>query len=365
VINLEELKRTASETTVDPLLIVDVNGEIRFATPGYHPWNRLDSKCLIDSLIEFERQTFQRWLQSIVQHIPVSHGEFQFVASDNVVRHYELFGLRYSRESKDREILLLGHEKSTGTNPRLCPSYASKETEGAIGALKSNLIGIISHELRTPLNGIIGATDVLVDSGLPLAQHEMLTCVREAAEALLGTVLELATYTSITSGIWPFNEQAFSLDDLIASIDSEFRQQANSKALFLEINRDKEIPLHLFGDGENISQIIQILLGNAIKFTKRGKVSLHFHNRGVDESSAAILLEVLDTGVGIEESALAWVCDPFRQVDTSCSREFSGLGLGLAICQILAFKLGTRVSFESSVGEGSRFWVPFRLGVSE
>lgn len=364
VIDLKGLTKAANETSIDPLIIVDVKGDIRFATPGFHPWNRADLNCLFESVIEFEKRAFQAWLESIVRHIPVCHGEFQFIASDNVVRTYELFGIRYSRNTNDSEVLLLGHEKPIGTNPRLCPSYVPKETAAAIGALKSNLIGIISHELRTPLNGIIGATDVLFDSGLNSTQHEMMSCVREAAEALLGTVLELADYTSITSGIWPFCEQPFSLDDLITSIDSEFQEQAKSKNLFLQINRDRELPNNLFGDGENLSQIIQILLSNAIKFTKRGKVALHFHNRGVDESSAAILVEVLDTGVGIEESALAWVCDPFRQVDSSCSREFSGLGLGLAICQILAFRLGTRVNFESSVGEGSRFWVPFRLAVS-
>lgn len=369
-LDLEAIREWGGIDSAGPVLLLGREGDIQFSSAGLYPWSGASGSAeteifLTDYVIEPDRHRLDQWLAAMVGKVPLSSINLPFAEQDGVLRCYEFFGARCVNATGEFLVLLMGREKSyLGDEARLCPMNSPRDKVAIINALKSNLIGNISHELRTPLNGILGAVNVLNGTDLVQSQEEMLRCIDDSVLRLQDTVSELTDYAAMTSGFWDFSEHEFPIESVIEALDSEFRSAAEEKQVSFRIRCDAGIPAHLYGDEKNLVYILRLLLGNAIKFTEKGTVSVHIHNRGVDETTAAILVEVLDTGVGIDDASVGWICDPFRQVDSTCSREYSGLGLGLAIGQILAFRLGTRLSFESCLGEGSRFWIPFRLGVS-
>ena len=369
-LDLSAIRDWGGLDSAGPVLLVGREGDIRFASSGFHPWCLASGLAemgvfLMDHVVESDRSRFVLWLTGIVEEVPLSAIDLPFAEGDGVIRRYEFIGTRCVESTGEIVVLLLGKEKLSSGEARLSPMNSPREKVAIINALKNNLIGNISHELRTPLNGILGAVNVLSGTELTQSQEEMLRCIDDSVVRLQGTVSELTDYAAITSGFWDFSEHEFPIQRVVEALESEFRSAAEEKHVSFRIRCDAGVPSRLRGDEKNLTYIIRLLLGNAIKFTEKGAVSVHIHNRGVDETSAAILVEILDTGVGIDDASMGWVCDPFRQVDSTCSREYSGLGLGLAIAQILAFRLGTRLCFESCLGEGSRFWIPFRLGVSD
>ncbi len=348
----------------DPLLVVDRTGNILFRSTGPFPWNETGSDNILANVLPAEQKPCSKWLFTIAENEPNGRTQVSTIDADHSVRVYTFTALRCTVGTQSDCILLIGNEKTAENGSRFSPSNPTQQTAETVAELKANLVGNIGHELRTPLNGILGAVGVLSDSSTGREQSDMLRCINDAAKSLEKTVSELTAYESVAHGFWEFTEQTFDLIPLLDSIRSEYAPEAEAKGLQFTTAIEPLVPPRLYGDVKNLRQIIRILVGNAIKFTECGVVSVQVLNRGVDPTAAAVVIEVFDTGIGIDQDALAWICDPFRQSDSSCSRNHAGLGLGLALCQLLAIRMGTRLNFESSTGEGSRFWVPFRFGIS-
>ncbi|QDT44696.1 Autoinducer 2 sensor kinase/phosphatase LuxQ [Gimesia alba] len=224
---------------------------------------------------------------------------------------------------------------------------------------KSHFLANMSHEIRTPLNGIMGFTDVLRRGvGSKAEQQEYLDVIYKNGEHLLGLINDILDLSKIEAGRMEYEKRNYSPHKIISEALSTMRVQAKEKGLSLECQWTSSVPETIHTDPMRLKQILINLVGNAIKFTKQGSVKL---TATLDRSQAnpQFVVEVHDTGIGIDPQNLKNIFSPFTQADSSITRSFGGTGLGLTICRQIADGLGGDLTVESEVGKGSTFrlWV--------
>jgi two-component system sensor histidine kinase RpfC len=222
-------------------------------------------------------------------------------------------------------------------------------------AAKTMFLAAVSHELRTPLNAIMGAQAALMATPLDEGQMEMSGIARQGAQILLASIEELLDFSQIEAGSVRLHPVEFTLLDLLGEVMSLFRPAATEKSLRLGLHIQAGCALFLRGERRYLRDILQNLIGNAVKFTRHGGVLVVVRSDRTSGPSCSLVIEVIDTGIGIAAGSLDHVFDSFRQADDTILDEFGGTGLGLSICRRLATAMDATVEADSVLGKGSTF----------
>lgn len=269
-------------------------------------------------------------------------------------------------ETKKHETSLREAKNSAEISAREAQTFATS-AEAANNA-KSDFLATMSHEIRTPMNGILATTDLLGETDLTAGQSRYLKTIKSSGISLLGLLNDILDLSKIEAQQLALETIPVDLREFMHSIEEFWVLQAASKKLEFVMNLHSELPPYIIADPNRLNQILNNLIGNAVKFTNRGKITVSVsevvQNAG-GNSASRFLFEVEDSGPGITEGNVDRLFSKFTQADSTTTRKYGGTGLGLSICKELTALMNGEIGVKSEIGIGSRFWFEIDLTLSD
>jgi PAS domain S-box-containing protein len=364
--------RLLAESSIDVICTLGLDGQFTYVSPsvermtGYtaeevivKPWSEL---FLPESLITVARSLTEA-CANVQAGLPV-HLESREVAvrcKDGSVRWADVTASSiHDLDGKFVELLGVARD-ITAQREFEASLVAAKQAAESANAAKSEFLAGMSHEIRTPINGVIGMAGLLLDSELSDEQRYLAETIRTSADAMLVLVNEILDLSKIEAGKLELETVAFDLRSLVDELAAPLALDAQSRGLEFICSLDRGVPTRLLGDPGRLRQILTNLAGNAVKFTRKGEVSISVSLVSETETEAQILLAVRDTGIGIAPEQQEKMFEKFVQADASTARLHGGTGLGLAISKKLTELMGGRIGVNSQVGIGTELWFTVRL----
>jgi len=273
-----------------------------------------------------------------------------------------LLGVSLLRDKQNKPLYFIAQIEDI-SEIKLAMTRQQELTEKAQAAerARSDFLAVMSHEIRTPMSGVIGITEMLLDTGLNLEQRNLTETIRTSGESLLTIINDILDFSKIEAGQLSFEKLDFDLRKVVEGTLEIMAGQAQAKGIELVGGVEPEVPTKLRGDPGRVHQVLTNLISNAIKFTKSGEVAIRVTSQVETQTEVQVRFEIKDNGPGIPPETQARLFQPFVQADSSISRKFGGTGLGLAICKRLAESMNGSIGVESTPGEGSTFWVTLKF----
>ena len=268
------------------------------------------------------------------------------------------------RERLNLELRALTQDLDRKVRERTAELAAATRVAEEANRAKSEFLANMSHEIRTPLNGIIGMTELALDTSLSLEQREYLAMVKSSADALLVILNDILDFSKIEMGKLELDQIPFSVRDHLADLLKPLALRAEQKDLELVAHVLPDVPSVAVGDPGRLRQVLVNLVGNAIKFTERGQILVQIEAETRSADAAVLHYFVSDSGIGIPQDKHRTIFEPFRQADGSTTRRFGGTGLGLTISLTLVELMGGRIWLDSAPHEGSTFHFTAHLGLT-